>query len=312
MNHRLVLLVGFLAVGSGGAAGAACSSSSNTGSGDDSTAPMDAGGMDSTTTGDSAAHDTGTFFDSGPQDSGVPLGDCSAVGGSCDIVAQNCQSGQECDLTTGTNGDTVTACEPTQASESIQKGYPCCPGQSNPCLPGLECNGQTECTDGAAPTGVCAARCCGGDDTVCGMTRGGVAGHCDIGVVDNDGGPLYNICDYSTSCKPFGVQPCPTGQECLVTDMAGTSTCTSIFNAPGVANGGTCDSANACVSGDMCLNSGSTGTCIMLCLVAGSTPPFSTAGLANGPGTGGCPTGYSCNESEVSAIFPPWLGICIQ
>ncbi len=291
--------------------GAACSSSSSSGSGDDSTGPMDASGVDSTAA-DSQAHDTGTTFDTGPQDSGVPLGDCSAVGGSCDIVAQNCPSGQECVLAGGPGGTTVTECEPTQASESIQKGYPCCPGQSNPCLPGLECNGQTACVDGGTPTGTCAARCCEGDDSVCGMTPGGVAGHCDIGVVDNDGGPLYSICDYSTPCKPFGVEPCGTGQECIVTDLAGTATCTSIFNPPGVAEGMACTSENACQSGLMCLGSSATDeTCIMLCLVSGQTPPFSTSGLAMGPLTGGCNTGKSCNGQAVSTIFPPWLGICL-
>jgi len=307
MNHRVVLLVGLLGIGGAGAAGAACSSSTN--GGDDSTGPTDAGGLDSTTA-DSQAHDTGTSFDTGPQDSGAPLGDCSAVGGSCDIVAQNCPGGQECVLTTGTGGATVTACEPTQASESIQKGYPCCPGQANPCLPGLECNGQTACTDGGTPTGVCAARCCAGNDAICGATPQGVAGHCDIGVVDDDGGPLYSICDYSSACKLFGIQPCGTGQECIVTDMAGTSTCTSIYEAPGIATGGSCGSENACISGDMCLVSGDAGTCFTLCLVSGSTPPFDAGGLANGPGTGGCGGTTHCNGPSVAAIFPPWLGIC--
>jgi hypothetical protein len=274
---------------------------------------MDAGGgLDSTTVTDSATHDTGTTFDTGVVDSGAPLGDCSTVGGSCDIVAQNCPSGQECDLTTGANGQTETACEPTQASESIQKGYPCCPGASNPCLPGLECNGQSECVDGGEPTGVCSARCCEGDDSVCGMTPGGIAGHCDIGVVDDDGGALYNICSYSASCKPFGVQPCTGGQECIVTDNAGTSTCTAIYNPPGIAAGGDCNAQNACASGDMCLMSGSatTGTCYTLCLVPNSTPPFSTTGLGTAPGNGGCPSSSPTCTAETS-IFPAWLGICL-
>jgi hypothetical protein len=310
MSHRIFFLLGLVAIGGVGALGAACSSSSSSSTGDDSTGPLDASGVDSTEP-DSQAHDTGTSFDTGLQDSGAPLGDCSAVGGSCDIVAQNCPSGQECVLTSGAGGATVTACEPTQPSESIQKGYPCCPGQSNPCLPGLECNGQSACTDGGTPTGVCAARCCEGDDSVCGMTPEGVAGHCDIGVVDNDGGPLYSICDYSPACKPFGVQPCATGQECVVTDMAGTSTCVSIYNPPGVAEGAACTAANACQSGLMCLGSSATNTtCIMLCLVPNQTPPFSTTGLADGPTTGGCNAGKTCSGADVASIFPPWLGIC--
>jgi hypothetical protein len=308
MNSRVVLLLAVVGVGSAGALGAACSSSSN--GGDDSTPPPADAGLDSTTR-DSEAHDSGTLFDTGVQDSAEPLGDCSAVGGSCDIVAQNCPSGMECDLTSGPNGTTVTACEPTQPSETIAKGFPCCPGSTSACLPGLECNGQTDCVDGGTPTGTCAARCCAGDDSVCGSTPQGVAGHCDIGVVDSDGGPLYSICDYSASCKPFGVQPCGTGQECIVTDNAGTSTCISIFNPPGVAEGQPCTSENSCQSGLMCLGSSSTNTtCIMLCLVSGQTPPFSTTGLADGPTTGGCNTGKTCSGADTSSIFPPWLGIC--
>ena len=50
-------------------------------------------------------------------------------------------------------------------------------------------------------------------------------------------------------------------------------------------------------------------TCLQLCYVQGTTPPFD-AGLVNmgAPGMGGCPANQNCGS--VPNLSPAWLGLC--
>ena len=136
------------------------------------TSPPDAGLVH-----DTGKHDTGyitatLIWRPTPSDVG-PLAACSGVTGQCDIVSQNCSPGSECVIVQGISGIS-TACQLDQPTEHIAQGLPCCPpaNNSNPCDPGLECNGGNPCGDGGSPgPGLpkgwggarCTPRCCPGD-----------------------------------------------------------------------------------------------------------------------------------------------------
>jgi hypothetical protein len=180
-------------------------------------------------------------------------------------------------------------------------------------LPGLECVGSA-CVDGSAPTARCSPHCCSGDDSLCGSSPEGFPGHCDLTV--SSGSPavdLFNACTYSAACKPLGVVPCPNGFDCIVSDPQGTASCVGIYAADaaaGYGEGHGCSYANNCQDGMNCIGIGDAGfQCTMLCLVPGSTPPFDAGALGGGPGHGGCTGSKQCRAA--TAIFPPWLGVCL-
>jgi hypothetical protein len=204
-----------------------------------------------------------------------------------------------------------------QAVQHIQPGYPCCPSATStddPCLPGLRCIGNP-CT-GDAGGGRCSAYCCAGDDTPCGASPEGVPGHCDIGIVDNAGTPLYDVCDYAPPCKPFGLLPCPAGSACLVQDTSGGAHCAQIYDgdAGAAGEGEPCVYDNSCADGLMCLtdtgpDGGPQQVCLMLCATGQGAPPFDAGALGMQPGTGGCDPGKHCVAA--TQIFPSWLGVCL-
>jgi len=244
-------------------------------------------------------------------------GHCEPVTGPCDLVLQTCPSDQECVAAPQTDGGFATSCEPLHATQHIEPGYPCCPAASStddPCLPGLTCVGDP-CT-GDAGGGLCSPYCCEGDDTPCGSSSTGVPGHCDLGIVDDTGATLYDVCDYALPCKPFGVQPCPAGEACLVGDTSGGAQCVQIYDgaAPPALEGAACTYVNSCADGLMCLtdtgpDGGAQQVCLMLCATGQGTPPFDAGALAMQPGTGGCDPGKHC--AAATQIFPAWLGVCL-
>jgi hypothetical protein len=317
MKHRLALLAALSMIGGGGVFGVACSSSSS-GSFDDDAGADGSAASDATSgdgSKDSASFDSGSN-DGGSQDATSELqGNCSPVKGPCDIVLQDCGQGKECVVARASDGGFTTACMATTNNEHIAKGEKCCPSTNNPCLPGLECIGSA-CAGDAAPTARCAPHCCTGDDSVCGMSPEGYQGHCDTNV--NSGGTkpvdLFQICTYSAVCKPFGLIPCPPGAACEVQDNLGSAKCEDIYNpgdgGPGGAKQGqACQSANQCEDGLMCLGSGQNFSCVMLCLIPNSAPPFDAGAIDGGPYHGGCTSGKTC--TGVSAqLFPSWLGVC--
>jgi hypothetical protein len=255
------------------------------------------------------------------------LAACTLVTGACDLVSQNCSSGSECTLVEELDGSVGTACEPTQASEHLAKGTPCCPppDNSNPCDPGLVCIGNA-CVDGGSPgPGLppgwggsrCSPTCCpndAGDTSNCGTAGdGGPQGHCDLGISLVTNGPSeYYICTYPETCEPLHGHECLNGYGCEVENMAGTSSCFLIYNPNGDAgatSGQPCMYANQCADGLVCIGAtADTSTCLWMCLLPGEATPFDAGALNSMPGHGGCPSPQTCNTQITG--FPTWLGVC--
>ncbi|AKV00952.1 hypothetical protein AKJ09_07615 [Labilithrix luteola] len=257
--------------------------------------------------------------DSGPArpDASSEASSCAPVPGACDLVLQNCPDTddgqkQEC-VAAGTDGSVQTTCTPVQASQLLPKGRSCCPASdgnaANPCLPGLTCVGRA-CEDGGPQTGRCTPACCKGDDQACGKSEPeGIAGACDVSLVDGNDHRLYDVCSYRERCKPFGVEPCSAGQMCLVEDKLGTASCISSF-AKQV--GEPCKYSNDCADGMLCIDATGTGAvCRYMCLTPYSLPPFDagTSPEDAGVGKGSCPTPTGCNITGFTNL-PAWLSFC--
>jgi len=295
MNRRLIL-VAFVAVDLGLAI-AACSSSSSdpeTPSGTPEAGVAETGGKDQF---------------SPPIDSGKDGGGhCTAVKGPCDLVLQDCPDSkgkkQECVV----SGTTTTQCVEVQGSQQFPAGHSCCPNNAsgNPCLPGLTCIGNA-CSDGGPVTGRCSPACCEGDDQACGKSDPeGIAGACDITVVDSTTKtPLHNACTYRERCKPFNQEPCKNSQICLVEDKAGTASC---LDSDGKTNRQSCSFANECGDGLICTGPADAGICRTTCLLPNTVSPFDAGLEEAGPGKGGCPVNEGCRLSFTN--LPAWYGAC--
>lgn len=315
-----VVAVGLVAVVSAGAALAAtaCSSSPPAPFGGDGAAPIDA----TTGNGDVDARsgdrpDTSTSLpDGGGEPDSSRAGRCTPLQGpTCDLILQDCPSGQQCVASLSTDGGATTACTQVSGTQSLTRGSPCCVGGGgDPCLKGLTCVGGDSCPDAGEPPGRCSPICCGNDDAVCGNDRDGVPGRCNLMIVG--GTPtrdLYKVCSYSTVCRPLGLQPCPSGQTCLVADTSGSARCSRIFAPDGGGGAGhlqACGAANACADGLACLSIGDAGSrCEYLCYVQGTATPFDAGALSSQPGRGGCPANKPTCRG-VPNLYPGWLGIC--
>ncbi len=254
--------------------------------------------------------DTSVSNEAGPGDAGkdsaktIPECKTNPIMGECDLVSQNCPKGNEC-VALLPDGGSGTSCQPP-GTGALAEGEPCTTGGDNPCIKGLQCQ-----------EGRCSHPCCGkpgagGDSTVCGTTKEGYPGVCDLNIVDGKGNTLYSVCEYAKPCQPFGVQPCGTGQTCLVKDGVGSSACSDIFNPPGKAEGAVCTAANDCKDGMMCIGNGSTNNCTFVCWnkLSKTPTPFDGGALGGGPGTGGCPQGKACKGVNWGGSLPDWLGEC--
>ena len=238
-------------------------------------------------------------------------GNCSEVKGECDIVLQECPNDskggkQEC-VVTGSGTNLATKCVPVQSSQQLPMGSACCPGNSNPCLPGLSCVGD-ECSDGGPKTGRCTPACCKGDDQSCGSSQPeGISGTCDITLFSNDK-ELHYVCSYRERCKPFGQEKCGANKVCIIEDKVGTAGCISSNNKP---LGAPCKFGNDCADGLTCLNlQGSDGgVCRMECLTPGAVHPFDAGVEDGGPFRGGCNPNEACNIGPFQDL-PPWLSFC--
>lgn len=272
---------------------------------------------------DDASTDATTSPDTSSGDAGVdgspPLegGRCSPVRGeACDLVLQDCPSGEECTVGRAGDGGYTTACV-NAGKGNRPLGTACCPGQQNQCVPGLVCVGPPCEPDASAPSGRCAPRCCPGDDNICGVSYPeGVRGTCSLTIVvpgaGDAGTPLYTACTYSQACKPFGLQACPPDHTCLLQSDQESFRCQTVFSPPGGQEGDPCTAANACSDGHACLGPPDGGSqCRMLCYKdsdGGTPPPFDAGDLQDAALKGGCVPGRSCRGVYVGA--PPWLGFC--
>ena len=296
MNRRLIL-VAFVAVDIALAI-AACSSSSSdpeTPTGTPEAGTVETGGQDQVS----------PPIDSGGKDAG---GNCTAVKGPCDLVLQDCPDSkgkkQECVV----SGTTTTQCVDVQGSQQFPAGHSCCPNNAggNSCLPGLTCVGNA-CTDGGPITGRCSPACCDGDDQACGKSDPeGIAGACDITLVDSTTKtPLHNACTYRERCKPFKQEACKSGQICLVEDKIGTASC---LDSDGKTNRQGCSFANECADGLICTGPADAGICRTTCLLPNTVSPFDAGLEEAGAGKGGCPVNEGCRLSFTN--LPAWYGAC--
>lgn len=288
------MLVAAFLVADAAIAMAACSTSS----------PADSTGVDATV-------DTSSGTEGGKDgpvtqpEAGVEGGgNCSPSNDKCDIVRQNCPAMQECVVGAGNK----TECRPVDSSQQLPKGRGCCPSTSaNPCLPGLTCVGNPCVDGGPATTGRCSPACCKGDDQSCGKSDPeGISGACDITLVDTASStPLYDVCTYRQTCKPFKIEPCTAGQTCLVEDKVGTASCVDSF---GKTNRQPCTFGNECADGLICLGGGDAGVCHYVCLLPGATHPFDAGVEEGGAGKGGCPANEKCNITITNT--PSWFAAC--
>jgi|GEM_PF-4034849 len=295
MKYRGPFLLGLSALGVAGAFTVACNTVVEV------VAPVSDSGSDTSTEKEAGPLDGG----SKPDAKAIPLCTTNAVKGECDLVSQNCPNGQECVAPTQPDGGTFSLCQAPGAG-ALAEGELCTPGTDNPCIKGLQCQ-----------AGRCSHPCCGngtgvGDSTVCGKTKEGYVGICELNIVDSKNNALYSVCDYAKPCQPFGVQPCGASQTCLVKDGVGTSACSDIFMAPGKNVGALCTAANDCGDGMMCVGGGTNNVCTYVCWnKASKTPlPFDGGALSGGAGGGGCPGNKVCKVVNWGGSLPDWLGTC--
>lgn len=300
LSRRIWLLASVATLFAGGTLGVACS---NNGGFND-------GGVDGSKPGDSGGGDTKPPGDSGGNDGGGndgSSGPCTttALTGACDIVAQNCPSGQEC-AAVQTDGGFQAQCIPNSTG-NIKEGYACTQsGNNNPCVAGLECIDNR-----------CAKHCCLGDDTACGKAQPeGYTGRCETTVTLDGTNPAYAICTYSAGCEPFQIQPCTSGEVCSVEDKNGTAVCQGLANTDGgLSVGVKCVYANDCKDGLACVGAldGGAAICTYQCYVPPG--PFDAGITSLGAGKGGCQNGKTCQAIQLlgpdgGVTNPTWLGLC--
>jgi hypothetical protein len=274
-------------------------------------------------------HEAGPVHEAGTvPEAGAPPASCSPVDSpTCNVVLNDCppsEAGVPGECLPG-NGDASATCTFERPSQHLPAGHTCCPTASRadePCLTGSECIGDP-CIDGGTPTARCSPRCC--DDSMCGTSPEGIAGHCALDLVNSEGDSLYQVCTYQRPCKPFHVQPCPSGEVCTIEDHLGTSSCIDTFLPDGGdgSEGSACAASNSCAESLTCLSLGDDDddagddagddsddvfACFYECIVTGFSTPFDAS--PNAPaGYGGCPAGEVCITLD-STDSPPWLGYC--
>lgn len=227
-------------------------------------------------------NDTGT---TGTSDTGGRV--CRSPSGTCDLILQNCPTGQACvyALPNATATTPETVCAPVVGAGAAEGGA-CC--ALNSCANGLVCVGAMEETPGggtctAEGMGTCQRYCCGS------------SADCAAGELCNRFGSTFSggICDTSDDCGLVDQTGCASGQGCYPAD-GGTTQCLTP-TAAGAAEGATCMYTNDCVAGTACFNLTSGGSsravCLRLCDIGdGATDCPRSGGMACQAG-GDLPTG---------------------
>lgn len=306
-RRRRLALVTALALGVASLWSAACGSD----------APVDASDGGSGLTDGAVLADGALIPPSGGDGGALPPGrTCNPVPGPCDLVLQDCPTGergeaQECVVGRADDGGYATTCRPAQPEQQLPLGRACCTsGGGNPCLPGLVCTGGP-CDDGGAITGRCSPVCCPGEDGLCGRSSPeGIAGSCNLLLSDGTGETIFQACTYRERCRPFRLEPCGAKRACVLDDRYGSSSCVAIRDGVGKPPGSECRYANECQDGTLCVGDGTGGRCRSTCLTPGAVTPFDAGALPMGPGTGGCPAGEECSLLLSRGSFPAWISLC--
>lgn len=155
---------------------------------------------------------------------------CS-LGGGCDVILQNCPTGQGCYLT-GMPGAFATAC--MAIGGTLAEGATCT--GLTMCADGLHCSG------GADPA--CREYCCMGSDGDC------PTGYSCLNYSDGMGGGLsVGVCVPPADCTVVPNAGCGMDEACAPS-ADGTLLCVA---AGTVAVGGTCGMTMGCVAGATCI-----------------------------------------------------------
>lgn len=224
--------------------------STSTGSPDSASATSVAGTSGGTTMGtgssSTAADDTGLDFLE------LPDGGTCVVGGEhhwrcspCDLIGQDCPSGEKC-VPWANDGGTqanATRCVPV-ADDPAAPGESCVT-EGSPASGLDDCDATSVCwgIDPVTLEGSCAPFCTGSTEDP----------QCDAGLaclVANDGAVVVCL----PECDPLA-STCGPDQACVPTDD--TFVCTSVLM--GGSGGDPCSSIDACVDGTVCVESGEVG-----------------------------------------------------
>ena len=213
--------------------------------------------------------------------------------GDCDVVKQDCPTGQTCTLQESA-GAWKSNC--VTLGNGPKKLSEACSFHQD-CAAGLRCT-LGKCTRPCCPT--LAAEICG------------PSGKCDLqitfGMAPNTAKLL--VCTFSPPCTPWA-SDCPPGAESDCHVFAGGVFECSFPNYSADAGptlGKPCVYLNDCGDSQICIYpnaDAATGTCRWLCKAKDEGAP--DAGTVNGPpGKGGCEVGQTC----LPYSNPSWLGFC--
>lgn len=186
--------------------------------------------------------DTGTD----PVDTGVPPGDtgmpidsggggrmCTAPGGECDVILQNCAAPLGCYYV---RADAMSAPTTMCLDVAATGGDGASCEFVNECLPGFTCS-----------DGVCRHYCCNGSTSDCPSGSGQLC----VGLVGSDS---IGTCTATASCDLVTNDGCEGTRGCYIAASDGTLGC---FAAGSATEGMACTGTNGCVPGMGCLSMGS-------------------------------------------------------
>lgn len=199
---------------------------------------------------------------------------CS-LGGGCDVILQNCPTGEGCYLVGGAAGPT-TACMPIAGT--LPEGS-ACTGQT--CADDLHCTGGSD--------GACREYCCMGSDGDCPL------GYSCLNYGDGMGGALpIGVCVPPSDCTVVPQAGCGTGEACAPTS-GGDLLCVA---AGTVAVGGTCGAGMGCVAGAACI------TVTMGTMMTNSCRSYCRVGMTDCTGTDMC-VAVTGIPAPYGICFPP-------
>jgi len=216
----------------------------------------------------------GTDGGGGGTDGGGGARMCSAVGGECDVMMQNCpMATQGCYFGRRSMMDTVPTTLCAEAGRLVD-GESCM--NLNDCAPGFFCDGDSS---------TCRHYCCGGSSSDCPAGSGQFC----ISRAGSDIG----ACTAPSTCTIVPNEGCAAGQGCYIAGADGTLSC---FAAGTVADGAACEFLNDCTAGAACLTPmGGAATCTRFCRIA--------MGMAD------CGGARTCNPIRLTGL-PMDLGTC--